>query len=85
MTFLGELLAVGREIVLILDDYHVIEDQSIEESMLFLLEHVPDQLHLVLISRTEPALPLARLRVRSQLLELRADELHFYQPRQPAF
>ncbi|HET8846333.1 MAG TPA: LuxR C-terminal-related transcriptional regulator [Ktedonobacteraceae bacterium] len=77
MTFLNELLAVGREIVLILDDYHVIEDQTIEESMRFLIEHMPDHLHLVLNSRTEPALPLARLRVRSQLLELRADELHF--------
>jgi LuxR family maltose regulon positive regulatory protein len=77
MTFLNELPAVGREIVLILDDYHVIEDQTIEETVRFLIEHMPDLLHLVLISRTEPTLPLARLRVRSQVLELRADDLHF--------
>jgi LuxR family transcriptional regulator, maltose regulon positive regulatory protein len=79
MTLLNELLAVGREIVLILDDYHVIEDQSTQESMRFLVEHCPSHLHLVLLSRTEPELPLARLRVRSQLHELRADDLHFTQ------
>ncbi|MBV9231541.1 MAG: LuxR family transcriptional regulator, partial [Chloroflexi bacterium] len=77
ITLLNELPAVGREIVLILDDYHVIEDQTIEESIRFLIEHMPDHLHLVLISRIEPELPLARFRVRSQLLELRADDLHF--------
>lgn len=84
-TLLNELLAVGRELVLILDDYHVIEDQIIEESMRFLIDHMPDHLHLVLISRSEPELPLARLRVRSQLLELRADDLHFTEAEATSF
>lgn len=63
--------------VLVLDDFHVIHAQPILEMLTFLLEHGPRQMHLVFISRTDPPLPLARLRARNQLLEIRADQLRF--------
>jgi len=63
--------------VLMVDDYQVIEEQAIHEGMTFFLEHLPAHLHLVLSSRVDPDLPLARLRVRRQLTEIRADDLRF--------
>lgn len=77
MSLLQDLAEEGSDIVLILDDYHVISDLAIVDSMRFLLEHVPANLHLVLISRTDPELPLSRLHVRSQLLEIRDRDLRF--------
>jgi ATP/maltotriose-dependent transcriptional regulator MalT len=64
-------------LVLMVDDYQVIEEQAIHEGMTFFLEHLPAHLHLVLSSRVDPDLPLARLRVRRQLTEIRADDLRF--------
>jgi LuxR family maltose regulon positive regulatory protein len=64
-------------LVLMLDDYQVIEEQAIHESLSFFLEHVPAHLHLLLSSRVDPALSLSRLRVRGQLTEIRADDLRF--------
>lgn len=63
--------------VLVLDDFHVIEAQPILEMLGFLLDHMPSPLHLVLLSRTDPPLPLSRLRVRNQLLDIRLDQLRF--------
>ena len=65
------------ETVLILDDYHLISSQPVHASLGFLLEHRPPSLCLVLASRSDPSLPLARLRARGQLAELRAAELRF--------
>jgi LuxR family transcriptional regulator, maltose regulon positive regulatory protein len=65
------------EVVLVLDDYHLIESQAVHASLLFLLEHRPHGLFLVLTSRADPPLPLARLRARGQLAELRQAELRF--------
>ncbi len=65
------------EAVLVLDDYHVIGSQPVHASLEFLLEHRPPGLRLVLASRADPPLGLARLRVREQLAELRAAELRF--------
>ncbi|MBV9615519.1 MAG: hypothetical protein JO031_08690, partial [Ktedonobacteraceae bacterium] len=62
---------------LALDDYHVLHSQEIHEAMTFLLDHLPKNMHLFITSRAEPPLPLARLRVRSQLLELRFPDLRF--------
>jgi LuxR family maltose regulon positive regulatory protein len=76
-ALLCEIREEGRELILILDDYHVISDQAIHESMLFLLDHLPPILHLVLATRIDPALPLSRLRVRGQLLEIRDQDLRF--------
>jgi len=65
------------EVVLVLDDYHLIDSEPVHASVAFLLEHLPPGLHLVLTSRADPPLPLARLRGRGQLAELRAAELRF--------
>jgi LuxR family transcriptional regulator, maltose regulon positive regulatory protein len=65
------------EVVLVLDDYHLIDTQPVHAALTFLLEHLPAGLRLVLTSRSDPPLPLARLRARGQLAELRADELRF--------
>jgi len=64
-------------IVLILDDYQMIEESVIHQGMAFFLEHLPAHLHLILSSRVDPDLPLARLRAHGQLTEIRADELRF--------
>ena len=66
-----------RGLVLILDDYHVVESQPLDDVLTFLLEHLPPQMHLVIATREDPFLPLARRRGRSQLTELRAFDLHF--------
>jgi LuxR family transcriptional regulator, maltose regulon positive regulatory protein len=76
-TLLDEVEQVDRELILILDDYHVISDQAIHESLLALLNHPPANLHLVLSTRTNPALPLSRFRVRSQMIEIRDQDLRF--------
>lgn len=64
-------------VVLVLDDYHVIEDQAIHEALTFFIEHLPDHVHLVLASRVDPELPLSRWRVRGQMAEIRAADLRF--------
>src|SRR5579884_1372806 len=76
-SLLNEILEVGSEIILILDDYHVIEDQAIHESMVFLLDHLPSNLHLVLATRVDPEFPLSRWRVRGQMFEIRDRDLRF--------
>ena len=63
--------------LLVLDDYHLIDAQPVHTSLAFLLEHLPPGLRLVLASRSDPPLPLARLRAGGQLAELRAAELRF--------
>ncbi|MGH3178642.1 MAG: AAA family ATPase, partial [Streptosporangiaceae bacterium] len=65
------------QVLLVLDDYHLIDSGAVHESLGFLLEHRPAGLHLVLASRSDPPLALARLRARGQLLELRAADLRF--------
>lgn len=65
------------EVLLVLDDYHLIDAQAVHAALTFLLEHLPACLRLVLASRSDPPLPLARLRARGQLAELRAEELRF--------
>src|SRR5205085_10384998 len=74
---LNEIGQVRRELILVLDDYHVIEDQAIHEAMLFLLDHLPPTLHLVLATRTDSELPLSRWRVRWQLVDIRSSDLRF--------
>ena len=63
--------------VLVLDDYHAITSAEAHEAMTFLLDHLPDQLHLMLATRADPPLPLARLRSRGQLVEIRGADLRF--------
>jgi len=76
-TVVNELAAEGGDALLVLDDYHVVEAQPIHASLRFLLEHQPPALHIVLASRADPPLPLARLRAGGRLAELRAADLVF--------
>ncbi|MFC1975700.1 LuxR C-terminal-related transcriptional regulator [Chloroflexota bacterium] len=85
MTTLINDLAGTSEFLLILDDYHVIDSDPIQDALTFLLNHLPPQMHLVIATRTGPRLPLSRLRGRGQLSELRADDLRFTTPETTAF
>lgn len=76
-TLINELSAIPDVLTLVLDDYHVIDSPSIHEGLAFLVEHMPSQMRLLMTTRTDPPLPLARMRVRSQLLELRSADLRF--------
>ncbi len=76
-TLLNDINAFSDEIVLILDDYHLIENLAIQEGMIFFIDHLPINMHILLLSRMDPPFPLARLRARSQVVELRADDLRF--------
>ncbi|GAA0944824.1 LuxR C-terminal-related transcriptional regulator [Kribbella koreensis] len=76
-TLLNDLEAVEYDVVLVLDDYHVIERREIHDGMAFLVEHLPPQIRLVIASRVDPPLPLARMRARGELVELRSAELRF--------
>jgi LuxR family maltose regulon positive regulatory protein len=74
---LNEIAAFPDCFALVLDDYHVIDAKPIDTAVTFLLEHLPRQMHLVITTREDPNLPLARLRARDQLTELRAADLRF--------
>ncbi|WP_426562014.1 LuxR C-terminal-related transcriptional regulator [Angustibacter sp. McL0619] len=76
-VLLNELQAHDGELVLVLDDYHVIDSQEIHDGMAFLLDHLPAQVHLVIATRADPPLPLARHRVRGHLVEIRSADLRF--------
>ena len=67
----------GPGIILVLDDYHLIEAQPVHTAVDFLIDHLPPELHVVIATRVDPPLPLARLRARGQLLELRQADLRF--------
>ena len=75
-ALLNDLAALG-DAVLVLDDYHMIESPPIDEALTFFVDHLPPQFRLVIASREDPPLPLARLRARGQLTELRAADLRF--------
>ena len=74
---LNELSVVPDDIVLVLDDYHVIDASQVLGEIEFLVDHLPANVHLVIATRADPALPLARLRVRGDLVEVRAADLRF--------
>ena len=77
IALVNELSAWSDMLLLVLDDFHVITSQAIHSAITFLLNHQPANLHLMMTSRADPPLPLARLRVRGQLNELRAGDLRF--------
>ena len=76
-TLVNELRGVDRDVVLVLDDFHVIDHHDIQEGVTYLLDHLPERAHVVITSRADPPLPLARLRVRGELVEIRAADLRF--------
>ncbi len=76
-ALLNEITTIPNNFVFVLDDYHVVDSKPLDEALTFLLEHLPPQMHLVIATREDPHLPLARLRARGQLAELRAADLRF--------
>src|ERR1035437_1202499 len=84
-ALLNEITTLPDNFVLVLDDYHVIDSKPVDLALIFLLEHLPPQLHLVIATREDPQLPLARLRARGQLTELRAADLRFTPAEAAAF
>ncbi len=74
---LNELAAAGGELVLVLDDYHLVTNPTCHDSLVFFVEHLPAGVHVVLSTRADPPLPLGRLRARGELAELRVPDLRF--------
>jgi LuxR family maltose regulon positive regulatory protein len=76
-TLVNEIAAVSQFILLVLDDYHVIQTPLIHQQIAFIIDHQPANLHLVITTREDPLLPIPRLRARGQALEIRQDDLRF--------
>ncbi|MBP7686269.1 MAG: AAA family ATPase [Thermoflexales bacterium] len=76
-TLLNELAAIPDRFVVVLDDYHTLDCKPLDDALTFLIDHQPSHLQLVITTREDPQLPLARLRARGQLTELRAADLRF--------
>jgi LuxR family maltose regulon positive regulatory protein len=76
-SLINEVDALDRDFTLVLDDYHVIDTEAIHGAMTFLVDRLPPRMHLVIASRSEPPLALARLRARGELAELRGADLRF--------
>jgi LuxR family maltose regulon positive regulatory protein len=76
-SLINEINAMPHDFVLVLDEYHAIDARSVDDALAFVLEHLPRQMHLVIATREDPNLPLARWRARGQLTELRAADLRF--------
>ena len=74
---LNHITAKPDGVILVLDDYHVLDSKPIDRALGFLIEHMPPQMHMVIASRKDPDLPLARLRARNQLTEVRTPDLRF--------
>lgn len=84
-TLLNDVLEVNIQAVLVLDDYHIIDAAEVHDAVLFMLDHLPDECHIILTSRVDPPLPLARLRGRRQLTEVRSGDLRFAPDEAAAF
>ncbi len=82
---LNDVAAFPDRFVLVLDDYHLVETPAIHAALTFLLDHLPPQMHVMITSRSDPPLPLARWRVRRQLTEIRAADLRFTPDEAAAF
>jgi LuxR family maltose regulon positive regulatory protein len=76
-TLLNDLDTIGSPMVLILDDYHLVVSRAVHEQLAFFVSRMPENLHLVLATRSDPILPLARLRASGELSEVRTDDLRF--------
>ena len=84
-ALVNDLAEVPQEIAVVLDDYHVIDAEPVHEATSFLLEHLPENVHLVVIGRTDPPFPLPKLRARGQMTEIRAADLRFTSEEATAF
>jgi LuxR family transcriptional regulator, maltose regulon positive regulatory protein len=84
-ALLNDLTTLSDSFILFLDDYHVLDAQPVDQALTFLVEHLPPQIHLVIATREDPQLPLARLRAGGHLTELRAADLRFTASEASAF
>ncbi|TFB84774.1 helix-turn-helix transcriptional regulator [Cryobacterium algoricola] len=84
-ALINDVAAAQHPMILVLDDVHLIEDSTIREGLAFLIDHSPPNLHLAIMSRSDPLLPLAKLRARGELTELRAADLRFTPAEAAAF
>ncbi|MDQ3589466.1 MAG: helix-turn-helix transcriptional regulator, partial [Actinomycetota bacterium] len=84
-VLINELAGAEREITVVLDDYHLIGSEPVHEAVSFLIEHMPENVHLVVSGRTDPPLPLPKLRAKDQIVEIRAAELRFTTEEATAF
>lgn len=76
-SLLNDIAVIREDFLLVLDDYHLVDSHQVDGALTFLLSHLPPQMHLVISTREDPQVPLARLRARGLLSELRADDLRF--------
>lgn len=74
---INDLSEQAQKLVLVLDDYHVIQNATLHAGILFLLDHLPNHIHVIVATRTDPPWPLARFRARNQMIEIRAQEMRF--------
>ena len=84
-SLINDLATSEEEVVLVLDDYHAVTAPEIHDAMTFLVDHLPTQLRLVIATRSDPPLPLARLRARGELAEVRAADLRFTEQETAAY
>ncbi len=84
-VLVNELAPLSNPVILVLDDYHAITSPAVNSAVAYLLEHLPPSLHLVIATRSDPPLPIARLRARGQVVEVRADDLRFTPDEAAAF
>ena len=84
-TLVNELITAPTELDLVLDDYHLVDTPDLRPSVAFLLEHLPSHVHVIISTRVDPSLPLARLRARGELVEIRAADLRFTVPEVAAY
>src|SRR5262249_13567388 len=84
-ALLNEIARLPDPFSLVLDDYHAIQAQPVDHALAFLLKHLPAHVHLIVATREDPELPLARLRARDQFTEFRAPDLRFTPPEADEF
>lgn len=84
-TLINEMAAIPFKVILVLDDYHLVEEPSIHNALTFLLNQMPLTLHLAIVTREDPPIPLARYRVQDQITELRAADLRFTEAEATSF
>src|SRR5688500_10142764 len=77
MALINEITTIPNNFILVLDDYHAVDADTINQALAFLIEHMPPQMRLVIATREDPQLPLARLRAGDELTELRVSDLRF--------
>jgi len=84
-ALVNELADLPQEVSIVLDDYHLIVSDTVHEAVSFLIEHLSENIHLVILSRTDPPLPISKLRARGQMTEIRAVDLRFTPEEASAF